>query len=195
MSEFDEYGLASHLVDDETWAALRGNMLPDPNDPNDPGLWAIRPRPVYRLAVALHAHLTPLERHAYKETKEVYAAFLKGISALRHALLQSVGSANTMAMERAIGDLMDVTPREIYDQMHHLHGTPGLSDIEKLEQKLLKPLASTSTFESHANVFQLNLHALDRAAAKPTPKTIYRTFRSTMKDESLPSIYSFPIQL
>jgi hypothetical protein len=135
----------------------------------------------YRPAIALHANSTPLERHAYKETKEVYAAFLKGISALRHALLQSAGSANTMTMERAIGDLMGVTPREIYDQMHLLHGTLNLSDIEKLEQKLLKPLASISTFEAHANTFQLNLHALDRADAKPIPKTIYRTFRSTMK--------------
>ena len=154
MSEFDEYGLASHLVGDETWAALRGNMPHDPNDPNDPGLWAIRLRPVYRPPAPLHANSTPLERHAYKETKEVYAAFLKGNSALRHALLQSAGSANTMTMERAIGDLMDVIPREIYDQMHLLHGTLNLSDIEKLEQKLLKPLASIPTFEAHANTSQ-----------------------------------------
>ena len=86
-----------------------------------------------------------------------------------------------MAMERAVGDLMDVTPRGIYGQMHLLHGTLNLPDIEKLEQKLLKPLASTSTFEAHANTFQLNLHALDRADARPIPKTICRTFRSTMK--------------
>lgn len=182
MADHDPYGLTSHLVDDQTWEALRENNLPDPDPHAGPGAMVVRPRPVYAAPAPLQAGMTRLALLRWKEDKTKHADFLKASSELRHALLQSIGAHNTMTLERAVGDIMDVQPMEIYANMIAQHGVFTTTDIEALEVKLLKPLSSLSNFEPHCAAFRLNLQSLDREQAMPIPQTVYKIFKQTLKN-------------
>ena len=182
MADHDPYGLTSHLVDDQTWEALRENNLPDPDPHAAPGAVVLRPRPIYAAPAPLQAGMTRLALLRWKEDKTKYSEYLKAPSELRHALLQSIGAHNTMTLERAVGDIMDVQPMEIYANMIAQRGVFTTTDIEALEVKLLKPLSSLSNFEPHCAAFRLNLQSLDREQAMPIPQTVYKIFKQTLKN-------------
>ena len=134
MPEEDEYGALSLVCDDVTWAALRGNIIPAPTQ-SDPLNTTTRARPVYNRPTPPLSNDTPAVRAVFKEEKEAYVAYLKARSTLRAALLQSIGPTNKLSMEKALGDLLDVTPDEIYAKMVHDHGQLSMDDINKVTKK------------------------------------------------------------
>ena len=87
MAGHDPYGLTSHLVDDQTWEALRENNLPDPDPHAGPGAMVVRPRPVYAAPAPLTVGYTRLGFLYWKKAQTKCPDCLKAPPALRHALL------------------------------------------------------------------------------------------------------------
>ena len=168
MPEEDEYGALSLVCDDVTWAALRGNIIPAPTQ-GDPLNTTTRARPVYTRPAPSLSSDTPAVRAVSKEEKEAYVAYLKARSTLRAALLQSIGPTNKLSMEKALGDLLDVTPDEIYAKMVHDHGQLNMDDITKSPQncQINSPPSHNSThiptpFDSTPTSLHVPMHAPSR---------------------------------
>ena len=75
---------------------------------------------------------------------------------------------------------MDLSPRQIIDEMRNLYNALTIGDIGNLRNLLEKPCPSVTAFPTHANAFRLAMHALDRAHAAPIPMDAYRNFTKTL---------------